>query len=238
MRVTQQRAVVAASDECSVKARCQVFLALAGCCTNAKRVRRLVQLMGQEPVHLKPRLSVAGQDSMRYPYLLRERILYAPYEIWSTDITYVPMTKDVLYLVTVFDWHTRYVLSWELSNTLDMGFYLRMLATHPAPYILNSDQSNQLPASSLRRPYWLPAAKSAAIGAAGPPTILSLSAYGVPPTGNGSTSPWPLTTSTSMINCTPTSPTPITSAPTKSSTARRRPRSSPKHLLVSLQPFA
>jgi putative transposase len=53
------------------------------------------------------------------------------------------MAKGVLYLVAVLDWHTRYVLNWELSNTLDVGFYLRTLATHPAPYIFNSDQGSQ-----------------------------------------------------------------------------------------------
>ena len=173
MRVTQQRAVVAASDEGSVKARCQVFLRLAGYSVNAKRVRRLVRLMGQEPVHPKPRLSVAGQGSMRYPYLLRERVLYAPHEVWSTDITYVPMAKDVFYLVAVLDWHTRYVPSWELSNTLDVGFCLRTLATHPAPYHTSSipTKAANLSASPLSRPCWLPAAKSAATGAAGPMTM-------------------------------------------------------------------
>lgn len=186
MRVTQQCAVVVASAEGSVQARCQALglafssyyyqlrgktalnltlvrlldeeftrhnfkgvlglrdhLRLAGYSVNAKRMRRLVRLMGREPVYPKPRLSVAGQGSTRYSYLLRERVLSAPHEVWSTDITYVPMAKGFLYLVAVLDWHTRYVLSWELSNTLDVGFCLHTLATHYAPYIFNSDQTSQ-----------------------------------------------------------------------------------------------
>jgi transposase InsO family protein len=227
MRVTQQRAIVAASNEGSVKARCQVLLRLAGYSVNAKRVRRLVRPMGQESVHLKPRLSVAGQDSMRHPYLLREQVLYAPHEFWSTDITYVPKAKGVLYLVTVIDWHTHYVLSWELSNTLDVGFCRRTLATHPAPYIFNSDQGSQFFAQALP----VAAVKPAATGRATDNAFIER--YGVPSIVNASTSTWQLTIPTYKSNCTPTSLTPPTSAPTKSSTAKRRSRSSPKSLLVS-----
>jgi len=119
---------------------------LAGYPVNEKRVRRLVWLMGQEPVYPNPRLSVPGKGVTRYPYLLRERVLSAP-NVWSTDITYVPMAKGFLYLVAVLDWHSRYVLSWELSNTLDVGFCLSALhaalATQPAPFIFTSDQGSQ-----------------------------------------------------------------------------------------------
>ena len=85
--------------------------------------------------------------SPRYPYLLRERVLTAPNEVWSTDITYIPMAHGFLYLVAVLDWHARYVLNWELSNTLDVGFCLTALhvalAQHPTPFIFNSDQGSQ-----------------------------------------------------------------------------------------------
>ena len=86
-------------------------LRLAGHAVNAKRVRRLVRLMSHEPVYPKPRLSVPGQGVTPYPYLLRDRPATAPNEVWSTDITYVPMAKGFLYLAAVLDWHSRYVLS-------------------------------------------------------------------------------------------------------------------------------
>ena len=122
-------------------------LRLAGHVVNEKRVRRLVRLMGHEPVYPKPRLSVPGQGVTPYPYLLRDRPATAPNEVWSTDITYVPMAKGFLYLAAVLDWHSRYVLSWQLSNTLDVGFCLQALADAlrhaPAPHIFNSDQGSQ-----------------------------------------------------------------------------------------------
>ena len=118
-------------------------LRLAGYLVNEKRVRRLVCLMSHEPVYPKPRLSMPGQGVMPYPYLLRERPAMAPNEVWSTDITYVSMAQEVLYLTTVLGWHSRYVLNWELSNTLDVGFCLQALASAlrqaPAPYIFNSN---------------------------------------------------------------------------------------------------
>ena len=122
-------------------------LRLAGHAVNEKRVRRLVRLMGHEPVYPKPRLSVPGQGVTPYPYLLRDRPATAPNEVWSTDITYVPMAKGFLYLAAVLNWHSRYVLSWQLSNMLDAGFCLQALAdalrVAPAPHIFNSDQGSQ-----------------------------------------------------------------------------------------------
>ena len=122
-------------------------LRLAGHAVNEKRVRRLVRRMGHEPVYPKPRLSVPGQGITPYPYLLRDRPAPVPDEVWSTDITDIPMAKGFLYLVAVLDWHARYVPSWELSNTLDVGFCLLALRTalaqHPAPLIFNSDQGSQ-----------------------------------------------------------------------------------------------
>ncbi|RZJ85884.1 MAG: IS3 family transposase, partial [Hymenobacter sp.] len=93
--------------------------------------------MGHEPVYPKPRLSITGQGVMPYSYLLRERPATAPNKVWSTDITYVPMAKGFLCLAAVLDWHSRYVLSWHLSNSLDVGFCLQTLAealrVAPAP---------------------------------------------------------------------------------------------------------
>ena len=122
-------------------------LRLQGQKVNAKRVRRLMRLMGLQPVYPKPDLSVPNVAAKRYPYLLRERVLEAPNQVWSTDITYVPMAHGFLYLVAVMDWFSRYVLSWQLSNTLDTAFCLlalhEALAQQPAPGIFNSDQGSQ-----------------------------------------------------------------------------------------------
>ena len=79
------------------------YLRQQGYGVNEKRVRRLVRLMGQEPVYPKPRLSVPGEGVTRHPYLLRERVLTAPNEAWSTDITYVPRAHGFLYLVAALD---------------------------------------------------------------------------------------------------------------------------------------
>jgi putative transposase len=113
---------------------------------NHKRVRRLMREMGLEAIYPKPKLSVAGDNIRRYPYLLRERQITAPNQVWSTDITYIPMPKGHLYLIAVIDWYSRYVVSWELSNTMEVEFCLRALEAALAqntPEIFNSDQGSQ-----------------------------------------------------------------------------------------------
>lgn len=129
------------------------YLRLLGYTVNEKRVRRLLRLMGLEAVYPKPRLSTPGEGATHYPYLLRERVITAPNEVWSTDITYIPMARGFLYLVVFLDWHSRYVLSWELSNTLDVGFCLTALRAalrgQPAPYIFNSDQGSQFTSTAF-----------------------------------------------------------------------------------------
>ncbi|SHL95772.1 putative transposase [Hymenobacter psychrotolerans DSM 18569] len=130
-------------------------LRLHGHPVNEKRIRRLLRLMGLQAVYPKPRLSAPGEGVTRYPYLLRERVITAPNEVWSTDITYIPMARGFLYLVAVLDWHSRYVLSWELSNTLDVGFCLAALTTalrqQPAPHIFNSDQGSQFTSAAFEQ---------------------------------------------------------------------------------------
>jgi len=73
---------------------------------NHKRVRRLMREMGLEAIYPKPKLSVGGDNVRRYPYLLRERQITAPNQVWSTDITYIPMSKGHLYLIAVIDCNT------------------------------------------------------------------------------------------------------------------------------------
>jgi putative transposase len=92
-----------------------------------KRARRLMRLMGLEAIYPKPRLSRHDPDHKIYPYLLRNIEIVRPDQVWSSDITYVPMTQGWMYLTVVMDWYSRYVLSWRLSNTLDGLFCLEAL---------------------------------------------------------------------------------------------------------------
>ena len=123
------------------------WLRQQGEAVNVKRVRRLVRLMGLEAVGPKPRLSQPGQAPQRFPYLLREQRAQAVNHVWSTDITYVPVQGGFLYLVAVMDWFSRFVLSWEISNSLTVDFCLRALhqasGQYTPPQIFNSDQGSQ-----------------------------------------------------------------------------------------------
>jgi putative transposase len=118
----------------------------AGEAVNRKRVQRLMALMGLEAVHPKPRTTVAAAGAKVYPYLLRDRKLARVDEVWSSDITSVPMRHGYMYLTAVIDWYSRYVLSWRLSNTLDVGFCLEALdeaLSRGKPEIFNTDLGSQ-----------------------------------------------------------------------------------------------
>jgi putative transposase len=113
---------------------------------NRKRVRRLMALMGLEGLHPGPRTTIAAPDGRAYPYLLRDRVLTHVDEVWSSDITYVPMRRGFMYLTAVIDWFSRYVLSWRLSNTLEGRFCLEALDEALArgrPEIFNTDLGSQ-----------------------------------------------------------------------------------------------
>jgi putative transposase len=94
-------------------------LHLAGRPVNHKRVQRLMRLMGLEALVLKPKTSRRVALHRIYPYLLRGLAIDRPNQVWAADITYIPMARGFLYLVVVMDWHSRYVLAWRLSNTMD-----------------------------------------------------------------------------------------------------------------------
>jgi putative transposase len=121
---------------------------------NRKRVQRLMRLMGLEAVYPKPRLSVSGVGHKVYPYLLRGVAIERADQVWSTDITYVPMPAGFMYLTAVMDWHSRYVLSWRLSNTLDVEFCLEALdeaLSQGCPEVFNTDQGVQFTSESYTR---------------------------------------------------------------------------------------
>lgn len=119
---------------------------------NRKRMQRLMRIAGIEALYPKPRLSQPGPGREIYPYLLRDLTIERPNQAWSSDITYVPMRRGFLYLVAVMDWFSRYVLSWELSTTMDTGFCLAALEAalgQAAPEIFNTDQGAQFTAADF-----------------------------------------------------------------------------------------
>ena len=119
---------------------------------NRKRIQRLMRLMGIEAVYPKPNLSKPAPGHRVYPYLLRGVAIERADQVWSTDITYVGMPRGFMYLAAVIDWHSRFVLSWRLSNTLDGGFCVGMLKDAlegGRPEIFNTDQGVQFTASAF-----------------------------------------------------------------------------------------
>jgi putative transposase len=126
--------------------RMTAVLERAGESVNRKRVQRLMRLMGLEGLFPGRRTSLAEPGAKAYPYLLRDRTLTRIDEVWSSDITYVPMRHGFMYLTAVIDWYSRYVLSWRLSNTMDVGFCLEALdeaLSRGKPEIFNTDQGSQ-----------------------------------------------------------------------------------------------
>ncbi len=121
---------------------------------NGKRIRRLMRLMGLQAIYPKPRTTLAAKDHQIYPYLLRDLEITLPNQVWSADITYVPMRRGFMYLVAVLDWFSRFVLAWQLSNTLDGAFCVEAL--HQAleqgtSAIFNTDQGVQFTAAREAR---------------------------------------------------------------------------------------
>jgi putative transposase len=113
---------------------------------NRKRVQRLMRAMGLEAIYPKRRTTVPGAGHKIYPYLLRNVTVERPNQVWSADITYVPLRCGFLYLTAILDWYSRYVLAWRLSNSLDGDFCVEALDEalgHARPEIFNSDQGVQ-----------------------------------------------------------------------------------------------
>jgi putative transposase len=112
-----------------------------------KRVRRLMAKMGLAPIYQRPRTTVPHPEHRVYPYLLRDLMIDRPNQVWCSDITYIPMRRGFLYLVAIMDWASRKVLSWRVSNTMDVEFCLEALeealARFGKPDIFNSDQGSQ-----------------------------------------------------------------------------------------------
>jgi len=95
------------------------YLRRGGISVGRTRVRRLMRLLGLHAIYQRPRTTIPDKQHRIYPYLLRDLAVDRPNQVWCADITYIPMRRGFLYLVAVMDWHTRAVLSWRLSNTLE-----------------------------------------------------------------------------------------------------------------------
>ena len=113
---------------------------------NRKRVQRLMRLMGIEAIYPHPRTTESIAEHRKFSYLLRDRKITKPDEVWAADITYIPMTSGYMYLVAIIDWYSRYVLAWRLSNSLESSFCVDVLEealSRRRPEIFNTDQGVQ-----------------------------------------------------------------------------------------------
>lgn len=122
------------------------FLKDEGHAVNRKRIQRLMRKMGIESVAPKPRMTLANASNPVYPYLLRNLEIVRPNQVWCSDITYIPMEFGFLYLVAVMDWYSRYVISWRLSNSMDVDFCIEALEealSQGRPEVFNTDQGSQ-----------------------------------------------------------------------------------------------
>ena len=122
-------------------------LEVRGHTVNRKRVQRLMRQMDLTALYPRRRTSQPGKGHKIYPYLLRHLNIDRANQVWATDITYCPMAKGFMYLVAIMDWHSRRVLSWRVSNTLDTHFCVEALEEalqrFGAPEIFNTDQGSQ-----------------------------------------------------------------------------------------------
>lgn len=123
------------------------YLKRQGYKVNRKRVQRLMRLMGLASVAPKKRTTIAGDGHRIYPYLLRNLKTSRPDQVWCSDLTYIRLQGGFVYLTVVMDWYSRYVLSWEVSVTMDEGFCVsaleRALRLYGCPAIFNTDQGSQ-----------------------------------------------------------------------------------------------
>lgn len=126
--------------------RMTAYLNSLGHAVNRKRVGRLMSIMGLEAIYPKPNLSRKRHERKIYPYLLKGLEIDRPNQVWSSDITYIRLKGGFAYLAAVIDWYSRYVLSWRLSNSLEVCFCLEALEDALAqgcPDIFNTDQGSQ-----------------------------------------------------------------------------------------------
>jgi len=114
---------------------------------NVKRIRRLYKLMGLQTIYRKPRTTIRDADSYKYPYLLKDLKIERCNQVWQTDITYIPMFRGFMYMNAIIDVHSRKILNWSVSNSMDKQWCIELLqdtiGKYGAPDIHNSDQGSQ-----------------------------------------------------------------------------------------------
>ncbi len=136
----------------------QSQLAMLDYTVNVKRVRRLMRKMGIEAIYPQKKLSKLGQAKYIHPYLLRNLEITHANQVWSTDISYIPMKRGFMYLYAIIDVYSRYILGWRLSNTLERSNCTELLeecvSKYGAPEIINTDQGSQ-----YTSPDWIEAVK-------------------------------------------------------------------------------
>ncbi len=124
-----------------------VWLRAQGHAVNRKRVQRLMRILGLIAMAPGPNTSKKHPEQTVYPYLLRGLSVVRPNQVWSTDITYIRLAHGFVYLVAIIDWYSRKVLSWRVSNTMDVGFCVDCLTAalkqYGTPDIFNTDQGSQ-----------------------------------------------------------------------------------------------
>jgi putative transposase len=133
--------------------RMTAMLRAQGRVVNRKRVRRLMRRMGIAALGPRPRTSKPSPGHKVHPYLLRDLAIERPNQVWCADITYIPIGRGFLYLVAIMDWASRAVLSWRLSNTMDVSFCVsaleEALARCGRPDIFNTDQGSQFTSAAF-----------------------------------------------------------------------------------------
>jgi putative transposase len=126
--------------------RMAACLSVNGLSVNRKRVQRLMGVMDIQAIYPRRRTTQSDAEHRKYPYLLRGLGITRPDEVWAADITYIRMSSGFMYLVAIIDWHSRYVLSWQLSNSLESRFceeVLERALQSGKPKIFNTDQGVQ-----------------------------------------------------------------------------------------------
>jgi putative transposase len=132
--------------------RMTAVLRAQGYAVNRKRVQRLMRQLGIQAVMLRKRPATSTSGHRIYPYLLRDRPIKAPNEVWCADITYVPMPLGFVYLVAIMDWFSRYIVAWEIATSLEGSFCCTALERalgHGRPTIFNTDQGSQFTAQAF-----------------------------------------------------------------------------------------
>ena len=141
--------------------RMRASLERQGMPVSRKRVQRLMRVMGLQAIYRQPCTSQRSRERRVYSYLLRDLAITRTNQAWAGDITYLPMARGFLYLVAVMDWHSRYVLAWRLSNTLETGFCVEALSEalgQGTPDVFNTDQGSEFTSrefTQVLRNHWV-----------------------------------------------------------------------------------